>query len=577
MEYLQETSLGDILKIIDAFSEVIKTKGEDKNDKLWNILKGSTTKSQYRGSITSQANKLCMTFPVLCSNSISPSTASMISKAIERKMIILVQQLFAADILTTNAGSGGLESIINRIYKGIDFDTLSVDDLIDITQRIDPNNRIFSESAIHTGQYSEEIKSLVKKIMNSPVYESSVSDSPISAYMVDTKYGAIKEDPEMVLTEAISRSNKAKINKMIDDYMEEHPEFHLDKESAQKLFFGAQNIYTNSTGKDFTKMEDLENVIRMSKEIRDRLGDARDEILFKQQLDNMIQDFDYKAAKNRRENRADKRAEEEFINKQKLDKKREKREKEKLSMERERNKRDAQMQIKQDLIANADLFKKQLLDTDVKKSNELTPSMLVVNYGIDRGKETLTTSGIVGIKTRLIPVDPFQILDKLASKNKDKNGFIKFIRATTGEIKFLKDFVLAIDKAKIDAINKYKRGSDNPMWRVLERRAAVHNLRKALGKDDPSPLTTLVISQEEVEYLKKVSDMELDNVNTANMIINAFNLIGICIVDETMETAKFLFDGEFNQFDTYAFTSLQKENNDSSMYKKVINLMAKKM
>lgn len=330
-----------------------------------------------------------------------------------------------------------------------------------------------------------------------------------------------------------------------------------------------------------TDEKDIQNVINMSKEIRDRLGNAREDIKFKQQLDKMIQDYEYTAAKNKRENRADKRAEREDIRadeKLGLDRAKNKREEQKFKMDKDKNKRELQAQIRQDILANADMFKKQLLDTDVKKVNELVPSMLVTNYAVDTGSDLLTSSCIIGVKCRLIPLDSFQILDKLASKNKDKSGLVKFIRATSGEIKFMKDFVLGIDKAKIDAINKSKRGSANPMWRVLERRAAVNNLRKALGqKNDASPITTLVVTQEEVDYLKKMSDMELDNVNTANYILNSFNLMGICIVDETMETAKFLFDGEFNQFDTYAFTSLQKENGDNGMYKKVINLMAKKM
>ena len=80
-----------------------------------------------------------------------------------------------------------------------------------------------------------------------------------------------------------------------------------------------------------------------------------------------------------------------------------------------------------------------------------------------------------------------------------------------------------------------------------------------------------------MDYLKKTANMHLDDVNTANYIINAYNLMGLCIVDETAEVAKFLFDGEFNQFDAYAFTSLQKEAGDNGMYKKVINLMTKRM
>jgi hypothetical protein len=96
-------------------------------------------------------------------------------------------------------------------------------------------------------------------------------------------------------------------------------------------------------------------------------------------------------------------------------------------------------------------------------------------------------------------------------------------------------------------------------------------------KNDASPITTLVITQEEVDYLKKESGMNMDNVATANYILQAYNLMGLVIVDESTETAKFLFDGEFDLFDTLSYNSIERENGDSNMYKKVINLMSKRM
>lgn len=572
MEQLQETALGDVLKIIDAFGKVLKTKGENKNDTFWKILKGGTTKSQYKGSITSRANKLCMTFPVLCSNTITPSTASMISKAIESKCLLMVQQIFAADMIIANANTGGILNKINDIYTGIDFDSLSVDDLIEITSKVDPKNKLFESANI----YSNEMVDLYKKIMSTPIYESSVNESSISSYMVDSKYGSIKEDPDMLLSEAprVSKSNKDLIDEELLNAIYNTSVGNKEYAELAKAIDSYRNDYN---------IKDLENLLRLSKEIRDRVSNTRDDVEFRQRLDNMMQSFAYTKEKNARENRADKRAESKEkrdIEELKYKRAKETRDAEKHQWDKEKNKRDIKIQNRQDLLAGADLFKKQLMDTDVKKANELVPSMLVTNYGLTTKEgETLTNSAIVGIKCRLIPLDSFQILDKLASKNNDKSGFVKFLRATSGEIKFVKDFVLAIDKAKIDALNRSKRGSADPIWRVLERRAAVDNLRKALGqKNNMSPITTLVITQEEVDYLKKISNMELDNVGTANYIMNAFNLMGICIVDETMETAKFLFDGEFNQFDTYAFNTLQKENRESNgEMKKVINLMAKRM
>ena len=550
MEYLTETSVGDLLKVIDAFGEVLKTTPEKGKSKLGTIIKNSGRGTNYKGSITSQANKLCMTFPVICSNTITPTTASMISKAIERKCTLMLHQIFAADILVAGEGTGGIEQKINSVYTGIDFDTLSVDDLIKITDRVEGKTASFFEAT----EIVNEVAELSKKKVNLGTYESSVNENSVSTYMLD-KNGYAKVDPEMIIQE-VTKADKAKTNK---DYI-------------NKLYDELRGTIDGGLDKN----DAIDKAIKISKEIRDRTG-------FDFRVEDQIN------ARNLNQANIDKILADIENNKKRLDMEIEKNQRERDREAREigRDARDkaeyaARMRAagSADLAARNDQFKKALMDTDVKKVNELVPSLLIVNYAVTvKDGEPITSSAIVGVKTRVIALDSFQILDKLASKNKDKSGLVKFIKATTGEIKFIKDFVLAIDKAKVDALSRSKRGSANPIWRVLERRAALNNLRKALNqKNDASPITTLVVTQEEVDYLRKTAGMELDNVNTANYIINAFNLMGLCIVDETTEVAKFLFDGEFNQFDTYAFGTLEREaSGDGGMYKKVINLMAKRM
>lgn len=547
MEYLHETSVGDLLKVIEALGQVLKTTPEAGKGKLNTILKNSTKGSQYKGSISAQANKLCMTFPVLCSNTVTPSTAAMISKAIERKCTLMLHQIFAADILVANANSGGIEQKINGVYTGIDFDTLSVDDVIKITDTLTGKDASFFEAF----EIVNEVADLSKNKVNLGSYETSVNEYSLSKFAID-KNGSVHEDAEMILTEAIKHRDN--LDTAIDNLM--------------------NNLPTNA--------EELSTITKI---IRDRTGEELDRARF-EQLKNDIKD---PKAREKLEKEIEKINSDIERNRKTIDLEIEKNERERAREKREvgREKREkeefkARMRAAgmADLGARNDQFKKALMDTDVKKANELVPSLLIVNYAVDvKDGEPITSSAIVGVKTRLIALDSFQILEKLASKNKDKSGLVKFIKATTGEIKFIKDFVLALDKAKVDALNRSKRGSANPIWRVLERRAALNNLRRALGqKNDASPITTLVVTQEEVDYLRKTSGMELDNVNTANFILNAFNLMGICIVDESTEVAKFLFDGEFNQFDTYAFNTLERESaGDNGMYKKVINLMAKRM
>ena len=586
MEYLTETSIGDMLKVIEAIGGVLKTKPEDNDSKFITILKktGKGVKSEYTGSITSRANKLCMTFPVLCSNTVTPSTASMITKAIERKCTLMLQQIFAADMLIVGKNEGGIQHAINNVYTGIDFDTLSVDDLINITSTISPSAaKIFKTNE---STYISEITELSKKMVNGKTYESSISESPISLYNV-TEKSNIKVDPDMIPVQEKSDADRDKIVEEIlsklDDLSHSTKNGNISKDyfhtgSNISKIIDEEKIKENLTRELVNKYANhelkIDDIISINKDIRDRTNlsmdidkfvrdtakDNREREKFKYELTKAIDDIEFNRSKMRMEIEKNQR------------------ERERAARDREAHAAQMKAYDRQALQFKQDLFKKQLMDTDVKKANELVPSMLMVNYAIDLGGDKVQDTAIVGVKARLISLDSFQILDKMASKNKDKSGLVKFIKATTGEIKFMKDFILAIDKAKIDALNRSKRGSSNPIWRVLERRAAINNLRKALGqKNDASPITTLVITQEEVDYLKKTANMHLDDVNTANYIINAYNLMGLCIVDETAEVAKFLFDGEFNQFDAYAFTSLQKETGDNGMYKKVINLMTKRM
>ena len=52
-----------------------------------------------------------------------------------------------------------------------------------------------------------------------------------------------------------------------------------------------------------------------------------------------------------------------------------------------------------------------------------------------------------------------------------------------------------------------------------------------------------------------------------------YNLMCLCIVDEEVEVARFLFDGD-KYFQDYSFNALERETGDAN-YKKIINLMSK--
>ena len=111
------------------------------------------------------------------------------------------------------------------------------------------------------------------------------------------------------------------------------------------------------------------------------------------------------------------------------------------------------------------------------------------------------------------------------------------------------------------------------LFRTLEKRANRYN-SVLMRHGDASPITTLVISQEEVEYLKKYSNLDVENRHSALKIFNGFNLLGLVIADNSIEVAKFLFDDDSGMYESVTYSSLAKEN-DHGDYKKILNLLTK--
>lgn len=229
----------------------------------------------------------------------------------------------------------------------------------------------------------------------------------------------------------------------------------------------------------------------------------------------------------------------------------------------------------------AEYFTKQVLDSDYKKANEMMPTLVTVSFNVDTGSDAgLQNYGnaLIGVKAKLYPIASDDVVKHISEKNDSRNWVTNFFRATTREISFLKDFVLAIDKAKIDALSFSARGNStsDKMWKVLERRATNSRINRLMRNNNSgaAAITTLCVSQEEVEYLKKHHSIDLENLHTISGLFESLNLICICIVDESLEVAKFAFDTSDPSWETVSFAHMEREASDNT-YKRVVNLMTK--
>ena len=217
--------------------------------------------------------------------------------------------------------------------------------------------------------------------------------------------------------------------------------------------------------------------------------------------------------------------------------------------------------------------KVSLKDSDVKKANEAVPSLMVVRF---TNKETKTcTEFIIGVKAKIIPADYMEIITKIYNKNKDGRGLVNLIRATTGEINIITDYLLAMDRQKEDVLARKKKGSLEHIWKTLENRAAKAELALRQGKTNyAAAITTVVITSEDADYLYKNENINIKNVREAKKFMQAYNLMGFIITNDAEEVAWMIFDEEDPYFEKISYTMMERETSDGQ-YKKIVNLISK--
>ena len=503
--------VSDLISNVDA--DKVPFAKDIKN--LANKKKIGSNNNYLGGSISRYSKDLIMTFPTLIDNSLSAETASMISKANERNIVSMLQVLFASMQLT---GTNG-KDIIDQIYGPARLGKRTYDDYVDSLTNV-YNNLGATESA----QLEDAMRDAARKMeaeLKKPHKDfptDSFSNQTLNDYQVISINGT-----EKITFAPVKEDNS---NDMMDDpgYLKWLSDYGYapDRDNG---FFRQDPRVLRSKGAEYVK--------------------------------------NYNTALNYSYNRQNQLAQQDIANK-------------KWTQQQKMDRQNLYKMSADYRNSNIDAISKQLMDSDVKKANEMQPTMLIINFSeIDTNKSSEIIdqrSFIAGVKSRLISVNSSDIVERIVAKNKTRVTFLNFIRATTGEINFMKDFILCLNQAKIDAKNSLKRGEAAEMWKTLET-LSVKNKRNKLRKsgNDASAITTLVINQETVNLIKKENDIDLESAPTARQLMADYNLLGIIIADESLEAVKFIYDGQ-DIFETQAYSFLEKENSDKS-YKKIINLL----
>lgn len=214
----------------------------------------------------------------------------------------------------------------------------------------------------------------------------------------------------------------------------------------------------------------------------------------------------------------------------------------------------------------------QLKNSDAKKINESVPSLLIVRF-TTAGDHPVVTEYVVGVKAKLIATDYMEILNKIYTNNRDGQGLANLIRFTSGELRFVRDVLFGVDKAR-DEILSIKRGSKEQIWKTLQYRAQKSKYMLSKGmNNDASAITTVVITSEDADYLFKEENVNIKDPKVAKRFMESYNLFGLVIVNDAEEVAMIKYDNGEQYFEKLAYEMLERDTGDGQ-FKKIVNLMS---
>lgn len=449
-ESILNTIIGGIQNFPKNLKNSIDSGDQKKLDKTRDNKVASAT------SIARASAGLIFTYPVLCSSSLGIKSCTMVSKALERRNVTMLQILLAANQRTNQ----NIMDYLKDFHTNLDFDKMSLEDFVD--------------AITESGTYAKMISKPEYLLEMMPLREKNVA---LEDFRENTNY-FFEED---VNENYIGRFKLLKRN-------------------------GYDTIIEADSGTD-----DKDDKNAKKDDVATNVGGTI---------------YSYKTGSDK---------------------------------------------INNTTAPNID--SNRLLSSEIKKANEMVPTLMLINT-IDPSTG-VNMQSVVGVKSRMISVPSGEVVGRILANYQDSNNLLKFIKLTTRETSFIKDFLLAVDSAKLDAINNSKKGSATALFNALERRSQNGKIRKMAKteKQFAKAIATLVISQEDVEDLKKMNGIDVESIRIIKPIMEKLNLLYFVIVDESSESIKILVDGS-DDYEVYPFSALEKENKDDT-YKKVINLMAK--
>jgi len=564
-EYFHESVVKDIVDILTDLKDFDEVQ----------FINNANAKRSFK-SITSATKDLILTFPVMVSTDIDPDNAIMIAKAQEKKMASLLHILFTAISVGSNED---VYDYVRKFHANVGSMNNTLDGYADAFDKLATT---FGESYDATLKIDHEVLNTVLEELKESNYTlpDNVNESSLESYKVVPGYRTGYKD--MIIQEAKNKYNPT-YGDLWDKYLSATAVVNDPSNySAGEVKAAQAQLKTFNRNGGPMSMFNAANNTTTTKNINQTHTGGHNDTRTNINVSDREAAVADATTINRYENLPDgdpnKPTEQEY--------------REAKARMEQRNKPNETIQRRIDQGPKAkdmspiDMAKYMesmtkahnaiVLNNEYKKANELQPTMMVVNFirKSEDGEGSINTA-VIGIKCKIYPITSADIVNRISGKLQDKSFLTNFVRATTNEIAFFRDFLFAVDQAKFDAKSYGKNASSNKLWKVLERRSTKSKFRRSLKMyNDATAISTLVMSENDSEYLKKVHSIDILDVSRARKIMDAYNFMCLVVANQSTEVASFLYDTGDDTYEMIPFSGLEREASDNS-YKKMVNLLSK--
>ena len=532
----------------------------------------SGSNSYSYSSIARAASKLIAVFPVLTSRTVSMSSAHAVSKYIEQ----ISCQFFMLALQQAN---------ISNVKNGIDY-------LRNFHQNLDlgddNSNAIIATMQSWLDAYEKGTfeNATIAGSMNAEAFaEASVDPFMFQADNVKISSTDIRDLVNLMHENANIEVLDTNLNPVsVNDYIVR--EFangtykvtmgYMDLNEAKKYTGKVKNNYNNGNNQNQNSGNNNQNNNQNQQKdysgyiaARNKASDYEDE---KARAREETRHNNQTAEETQRHNNKEAEQNQQLANQKALDAAKRKADEEAKAKERADSQYNIQ-RAQQFRYGSAMILK----DQDIKKMNDAVPSILVVRFyqrDNNGGISDIPTEFLIGVKSKIVPITTTEILRRIMNDNKDGQKFLKFMRTITGELK-ASEVILGLSRIT-DDVKSYKvKGARGDLWTLLQNRAAAAKSQVKSGKhNDFSAITTVLISQEDVDELYREENLDISDPKNALRFMSSYNLMGFAIVDDSNEVLHLLLDNGSKSFEDISYTMLERETQDGGTYKKLINLMA---